>query len=415
MEQPHDCLSPPPEGSVPACPYHHAAYALPPGPDDDMSLAGMGRVLVRQWKVVATCAIFAVVAAAAYLLVAAPTYQAKVVALPPRSSHVEALNVPSVHSTTAEEVYAMFVRNLKSNALRRQFFDEAGLFTVLGRDKTDSEERVFQDEFNTRLKVKDGTRDQQETILVTLEGTQAQDVTEWLNEFVDLVARSTIDEIIDGVQRRMANRQEGIRKSIEISRQLAKEQREDQIAALEEKLAIIRKGERRQDRIVLLDEQIAIARELNIVDRADASLRASEGQSVALNVNTAYEPLYLRGVTELLAEKEALEKREDDDPFLPIRDLVAELEVLRARTNDDPFIRNLRNREEELARLDAALAQFEGSTSAVLPARIDQRAYVPEWPVSPKRSRILPLALVAGLLAGSLAAFQVNALTPLKA
>ncbi len=394
----------------PLCPHNGWVQPPPSDYDDDLSLAGVWRVLIRRWKVILSTAILAVIAAAGYLLVATPQFEAEVVVLPPETHHIEALNIPDIYEATAEDVQTIFARNLRSDTLRRQFFDENGLFSVLGGGESGTDESVFRRRFSDRLKVRSGTRDEKDLVFVTLEGEHPERIAAWVNDFVRFAASRTVDDIVDGVRTRIANRRDGLRERIEISRERAKQRREDRLTVLEEKLAILRDGRRREDRLVVLDEQIAIARELNIMDRDDARPVVLEEQSVGVNVSTASEPLYLRGVNELTVEREALAKREDDDPFLPgLREIVAEMEVLKQRTNNDPFIPALRDKEEEVAQLEASLARLQGSASCIIPARIDREAVAPEAPASPKKSRILPLSLVAGLLLGVFAAFQLNA------
>lgn len=414
MEENQGHQPPPPPSQPPVWPY---GFAMPPEylhQEDELSLAGVWQVLLRQWRVILTPAILSVIAAAGYLSIVKPQYESEVVLLPPESPHAEALNIPGINTASSTDVYRIFVRNLGSNALRRQFFDEYGLFSVLGTDRSnaeESEELVFRKRFNNRMRVTEGSRQEKDLVVVALEGEHPLHLAEWLNEFVDFLATATVNEIVDGVETRVGNERDSIREHIEIARKLAKQRRMDRIATLEEKLSVIREGRRREDRLAVLDEQIAIARELNITDRNDALARVLREQSVGLSVTTAPEPLYLRGVTELIAERETLEKREDDDPFLPgLRETIAEIEALKARTNDDPFIPGLRDQEEQLAQLDAGLAQLRTAASAVLPARIDRRAIAPEAPSSPRKTRILPLSLVAGLVFGVFAAFQVNAI-----
>ncbi len=400
------------EQHAPAYPCAYLTHPAMPDYQDDLSLAGVWRVLVRQWKVIATTTIFSVVAAAGYLFVATPQYEAEVVILPPEPHHVEALNIPDIYEATPEQVHAIFVRNLRSNALRRRFFDEQGLFSSLADEQQSrTEATVFQERFNDRLQVKEGTRDQKDFIFVSLSGDDPEQVAAWLNEFAQLAVSKTANEVIDGVSTRITHQRDSLQEHVAIARELAKQRREDRITALEERLTILRDGRRREDRLVVLDEQIAIARELNIMDRDDAVGRILKEPAVNVNVTTASEPLYLRGVNELVAEREAIEKREDDDPFLPgLREVLAEIEVLKNRTNDDPFIPELREKEEQIAQLEADLAQLHSSADAILPARIDQKAVAPRAPSSPKKNRILPLSLAAGVLLGVFAAFQVNAL-----
>ncbi len=402
---------PAPENRTPGNPQAYLAPTARFDDQDDLTLAGVWRVLRRRWKVVLTVPIFTMIAAAGYLLVATPRYEAEVVLLPPEPHHVEALNIKGINQVTSSQLYDIFVRNLRSHSLRRRFFDENGLFSVLGDANSGSEQRVFEERFSELLKVREGTRDQKDFVYVTLLNESPDLVTTWLNDFVQLTVTSTVEEIVGGATRRIGNQRDKLREHIRIAREAAQQRREDRIATLAERIAVLRDEQRRRDRLVVLDEQIAIARELNIMDRNDALARLMKEQSVGLSVTTAPEPAYLRGVNELVAEREAVEKREDDDPFLSgLREVVAEMEVLKVRTNDDPFIPGLRDKEEQIAQLEAGLAQLRESTSGILPARIDRRAIVPERPASPRKMRILAMSLVAGLLLGVFAAFQANAL-----
>ena len=392
---------------------------LPPADyDDDLSLVGLWRVLMRQWKVILSLVLVCIAAAAGYVSWVTPTYETTAVLLPPGRHHIEGLNIPGINTMTPEDVYGVFNRNLLSNSLRRQFFDDNDLLNVLdgvSAGNKEAEELVFRRRFGDLLEVKQGTRDQKDYLFVSLSGEHRQHLAGWLNDFIGFVAQETVADILNGVQTRITNERANVQEQIEIAQKLAKQQREDQIAVLEEKLAILRDGLRREDRIALLDEQIAIARELGIITRDDAPVWKSKNADVAMSLAPASEPLYLRGVNELTAEKEAILKRKDQDAFLPgVRELTAEIQVLKGRTNDDPFIPGLRAKQEQLAKLDAGIAQFETSTSDVLPARIDQSAITPTSPSSPKKARILALSLVAGLFLGVFAAFQVNSITSSK-
>lgn len=405
----------PPQGQPPVYAGNQAMYFLPPEYDDDLSLIGLWTVLMRQWKVILGFAAIAVAATAGYLSVATRQYEAKAVLLPPEQHHIEALNLPGINTTTAEDVYKVFNRNLMSDSLRRRFFDENNLFSILDNGSTDVEESVFQRKFSDRLQIKEGARNEKDRFFVSLEGEHREKIAAWLNDFIAFAARTTVTDIVDGVVARVTSERDNLQKQIDISRKWAKQLREDKIAILEERLTILRNGQRRKDRLVLLDEQIAIARELGIIKREDAPVWTSDGSGVALSVATTSEPLYLRGVNELLAEKEAIAKREDDDPFLAgVREVLAEIEVLKARKDDDPFISGLRAKEEQLAQLEAGLVLFQSSTSDVVPARIDRPAITPNSPSSPKKMRLLPLSLLGGLVLGVFAAFQANALTQRK-
>ena len=90
----------------------------------------------------------------------------------------------------------------------------------------------------------------------------------------------------------------------------------NQIRDIEYKIASKRHmaKQRREDQILILKEAIIIARSLGVKERVDATNVVQNNQ---LNISTSTIPLYYRGFRALNAEKQKLEKRKTDDPFIP--------------------------------------------------------------------------------------------------
>jgi LPS O-antigen subunit length determinant protein (WzzB/FepE family) len=113
---------------------------------------------------------------------------------------------------------------------------------------------------------------------------------------------------------------------------------------------------------------------------------AKESQKFGVTVDTLQGPMYMRGVKELTAEKEELEKRKDDEPF----------------------IAGFRDKQESLAQLDAGLEQLHAARASVHAVTVDQPAIQGKSPVKPRRMRVLAVSLVLGGIIGILVAFVVN-------
>jgi len=82
--------------------------------------------------------------------------------------------------------------------------------------------------------------------------------------------------------------------------------------------------------------------------------------------------------------------------------------VLKSRKNDDAFIPKLRPLQERLIVLDGI--QMNLNKDKVFAARVDQKAVVPNKPIKPKKSLIIILSLLLGLMLGVLVAFVRNAI-----
>ena len=336
-------------------------------PEDEINLLELWQVLVRQWQWIAGLTVLAVAAAVAYLLVTPPLYKAEAVLLPPEARHVQAINIPGVNDISLDEgrsaIYRDFISNLRSKSLRRRFFAENNLFPILGGEKPGSEESVFRARFDDAWQVREGTKTESAFLFVTFQGEDPALIAGWVNDFIRLAGNTAISENIEGIRTKIINQKKTLQEQVRIDREFAKQLR--------------------LDRIAVLDEQIAIARKLNIIGRDDAPLRALEGNTLGVAVSTAGEPLYMRGVKDLSAEKEALEKRKDDDPF----------------------IAGLREKMVTIDRLDSGLRMLATAVPDISAARLDQMAMPPKGPVKPKKKLVLALSLVLGGMLGVFAAF----------
>lgn len=337
-------------------------------PDDEVNLLDLWRVLARQWKVISVVTGLSILGAVAYGFLATPVFEAEAVVRPPESKYVEALNVPGINQVSSADIFARFTGNLKTGALknsslRQQFVDENPQFSSLRRNIPN-------------INMKEGAKNEIGPVSVSLQGYDPKLVADWVNSFILFVERRTLVDLFDGVEIKIANQKKEIQGQLQVGRDFA--------------------GQRRLDRIAQLEDQIAIARASNIFNRKLSNYTTYTtmvSQSVGGTLNTAQEPLYMRGVKELTAEKEELEKRK----------------------NDEPYIDGFRDKQEKLAELDAGLKQLQAARAIARAVTVDQPAIQSKSPVKPRRMRVLALSVVLGGIIGVFAAFVVNLVQQQKA
>ncbi len=334
-------------------PHHVASQAYSDTcSEDEINLLDLWRVLVRQWKVICAITGLAILGAVAYVLLATSVYEAQAIVKPPESKYVEVLNILGISEISTADIFAKFIGNLKNSSLRQQFVDENPQFSSLRGNVPN---------------IKEGAKNEVGPVFLSLQGYDSKLVADWVSGFILLAERKTIGDFFDGIEIKIANQKKEIESQLQIGRDFA--------------------GQRRLDRIALLEEQIAIARASKIFDRKLSTYNtAMATQSLGGTLSTAQEPLYMRGVKELAAEKEELEKRK----------------------NDESFIVGFRDKQEILAQLDAGLKQLQAARAIARAVTVDQPAIQPKSPVEPRRMRVLALSLVLGSISGIFVAFVVN-------
>jgi len=330
--------------------------------EDEVNLLDLWRVLARQWKVIGAITGLSVLGAVAYVLLATPVYDAQAVVKPPESKYVEALNIPDVSQISSADIFAKFTENLKSRPLRQQFVDENPQFSSLRENLTENVP-----------KIKEGVKNEVGSVFLSLQGYDSKLVADWVNGFILFAERRTIGNFSDGIEMKIINQKKNIQNQLQIGQAFT--------------------GQRRLDRIALLEDQIIIARNLKIFERKFTNSSAMANQSVGVTLNTMQEPLYMRGVKELVAEKEALEKRK----------------------NDEPYIVGFRDKQESLAQLDAGLKQLQAARANAHAVTVDQPAIEAKMPMKPRRMYALALSAVLGGIMGVFAAFVVNSVQASKA
>ena len=333
--------------------------------DDAVSLVDILRVLRRRKGLVLLGLLVSMLLATAYILIAKPVYQAETQLLPPRQQDIQGLLVfedsknaeeSEGERYTTTEVFQRLTRNLKSQGLRREFFDQNNLLDWYLRgqrnDKSINVDKIFETQFNRSFEVSSNKVDPS-FLVVRFSHTDPELVATWLNGFVAFASKRTIEELSESVN---------IRIQAEI-RQLR------MLLSAMLKTAAIKK----HDRIMELKEALHIARALGINDSSGFPV-ISERNSPGIAVNTAQVPLYMRGVKALNEEITGLEARE----------------------SEEAFIVGFREKQEELSLLESISIDRDKLSAT----KIDVMASKPYNAEKPRNKVVFLLSAVLGLLGG---------------
>jgi chain length determinant protein (polysaccharide antigen chain regulator) len=344
-------------------PGHHQHYQ-----DDEIDLIDIWRLLVKRWHWIAAITLTCTALAVAYALLAPRVYRAEASILPPRLSDVEQLNIPQFNGVSEKDVYGEALKNLRSVSVRRHFFDEHALLESLKGQigENAGAQKVFARAFHQRLTVAQGKKERSDFVMVSLEGGDPELITSLLNSFLTMVNGYSVDIFLKDLYTNLGSKKEAIENNIIALRQVARDRRLDRIAELQEALYVA--------------TRLGIERRADVLPSSTSQARNTPGYEII--VNTVDTPLYLRGVRELQAEIDMLQKRQIDDPFIP----------------------SLRAMQEELSRLN----QIQVNPDTVKAFRLDQPAVVPGGPIKPKDNLVVALGFVLGLMLGVFAAFMAN-------
>jgi len=328
----------------------------------EINLLEIWQVIVEQKRVVFITWMLCVGLGLAYVLLVTPVYKAEVFMLPPSQSDIQPLNISVLAfpdrsgrsdrsdflEYDSESVYRLFVQTLKSRAVRRDFYEENKLATKLGYNEANDPDVFFEQYFNQKLSVAQNVKKLEEKFFVTLsfENKDPSLVAMLVNDFVNKVTNTVAIRLVNEVNVKVASLKAGVEESIRGKKMIAKIRRDDRIVALQEALSIsAHSGENTQ--------------QLNLNQLA---------------VSTQELPLHM----------------------INQHVLQAEIEALKVRKDDAPFIEGLRDLEEVLASLE----QVSIDQSEVKPVFIDQKAWKPRDPIKPKKTLIVILASLLGLLLG---------------
>lgn len=326
------------------------------GNSDEIDLFELAQNLWKQKALISVVTLAVTAIAAGYAFLSTPVYESKTSILPPRSADIAGYNLgrseAGLTEFTAVSVYSIFTQNLRSDGLRREFFEQVYLPAETTSQGAKAKDEL-RESFNKKLSVTNpDVKNSPERFAVLVQSADPSRAAEWANLYVERVANKTRKDMADTVATEISTRVRSIQSRIAVLRDNAKKLREDRIARLSEALKVA-------DKVSLQAPQVKASR-----ISSDGELE----QFVDGNL------MYMRGAKAIRAE----------------------LDVLQNRKNDDPFIVGLRELENQLD----FLAKVSVSPDGVAVFTLDSAAEAAENPIKPKKALILALGLVLGGMMG---------------
>jgi len=322
---------------------------------DEIDLVELVRGVWRQKLWMALVAVPVIGVALAYVMLAAPVYEAKLYIRPPTQNDIAQLNFGRGEGTgltplSAKDVYSIYMKALQSEAVRDKFFRNAFLPT-LTQDERKGSRDVLYAQFNGMLTVTQAARDVPDRYVITASVEDPRLAAVWVSNYAEIAADRAKDELLSGTRSDISIMADNLEQQIRASRASASNQRADQIAQLNEALRIAK--------------SIGLERPPIISNTLSSEVSAGMGGSLT----------YMRGAKALEAEIANLEARSSNDPYIP---------GLRERQEKLNFLRNLK--------IDPSLVAMYQQDGAVSP---------PDKPVKPRKVIIMLLAALVGIGMGA--------------
>ncbi|MNJ37821.1 Chain length determinant protein [compost metagenome] len=326
--------------------------------DDEIDLFELLGGLWRQKVLIVLTAAIVTGCAVAYALLATPIYEAKVVVQPPSQSNISQLNYgrggdSRLAMLSVKDVYDVYLRNLQSESLKREFFRKVYLPSLPEGERQGSQDDLFT-RFNRTLTAAVTSKETPTRYYVMASLPDAEQAAKWVVQYAQMAGDHAKREVIRDVHGDARGKANNLEQQINVARESARKQREDQIIQLTEALRVAE----------------SIGLEKPPIISSNLSSEVSAGMEGSL--------IYMRGSKALRAE----------------------IENLRGRSSDDPFIANLRQREEAMT----FYRSLQIDPVVIEVYRQDGAIESPDKPVKPKKFMIVVLGGVAGLALGVLCA-----------
>ncbi|MGE4500467.1 MAG: LPS O-antigen chain length determinant protein WzzB [Hydrogenovibrio sp.] len=335
---------------------------MPYSADDEIDLFELWNgLMAEKWTIVASFVVV-VALAAVYAFSAKPVYQSTAYLMQPISADVQELNrlndqLGIGHSYTSVEVFGDYLDTLNSRGALMAFFKKNNLASVYddGIEKLEGLEREeafadafqsFVEDFSVNIPKKQNAGEQVSVAMAFK--LSNEEVRSLLKQYLSETEALTKQDLLEDLNAVKTAYVQRLEEQIKVARLIAKEQR--------------------MDRIARLQEAIDIAKALKIKEpkysTENANVQVVQSQGL---------PLY----------------------YLGYRMLEAEQTSLKQRVSDDPFIGKLRGLQEKLSiakSIDVSPHSFSVVKLDQLPSLGDK--------IKPKKALILAVAGVLGLMLG---------------
>jgi len=406
--------------------------------EDEIDLRAFAYSLFEKKFLIAGLTAFVTVLAILYALNLSPTYRASSSFISPSSLSITTINKLNLTAETKDSVFSKFLNNLSSKELQKIVFLEGGFVTLFNPDNSpidDVDAFISGVTASVRINAPRVTKKEQNLgfltelpYSVTMEGVNAETISEYLNTLVALANSETIIGLIKHNELKISNRLDEIslernslmelaekvrfstierikeedgQKIRQINDQIvafkikAKQDRLNQIERIKEEdgqkirqindqidRIRLKAKENRLNKIVVLTDAAKLAKSLGVIENNLNIYKDINAVSIAISESNNLPDWYLYGEKALLQRIKLLKNRISDDPF--ISELVTlnnqlnevqnnnALKTLEARQDDGPFI-------PEIATLNNQLNEVQNNNALkTLETRQDDSPFIAE-------------------------------------
>lgn len=403
-------------------------------PSDEVDLFELFHAIWKQKKWVIGCTILAGLLGVGYAYLSPKVYQISSVLRPAAINELDSLNRSEVYKLPPADALAKVGSQLESYEARLDFFRaNPALFEAFqqpGRSLEQSFEAFNGSAINLVLPDPKKSDSPNSYLRLEMQYPDGIDGVAILNGFVayaiarqrkqvgadlEVIVNNRLNELKGKIDAARANYETG--KASKIARLLEADkvkraQLQDELTALRLQMKL-----QRGSRLAELDEAISIAKSIGIKNPTTPSAMGADafnGSSPVMRTEVTNQkvPLYFLGTQALEAERAALVRRTNDDftsdriaeigKELRMLDVNREVEVLNGRKDEDMFLQDV----EPLWAEEARLRGLNIDMSMLKLVTVDRQAQEPLGPIKPRKSLIIALSLVAGLMFGILLALM---------
>nr|WP_276559054.1 Wzz/FepE/Etk N-terminal domain-containing protein [Fluoribacter dumoffii] len=321
--------------------------------DDAIDLLTLAKSLWKQKYIILLVTLISLFSGMTYLHFAKPLYEVNARIYPPYPIDIEALNYGTtfpgklIKPLKAITVYNIFSSALLAESTSHKFFNQIYLPSLAITPKDNLQKSILYNQFKRAITINEIPKLTPNQYIIKARGPQASKLALWIRQYINM-ANNDAKKVIISMK---SKHQQSILKEIQ--------QRIDSARATA--------------RARTLDRMVRVKEALKIAQAAGVSTPLPIMGNVVDDVEKP-DLMYGRGSKALLAEIGNLNDRESDTAFFP---------ALRELETDYNMYKNIKINAEDfrMFRLNAHLEE-------------------PSLPVSPKRSIVLGISIIMGLMCG---------------
>jgi len=410
--------------------------------ENEIDLRALFNSLVARRFLIAGLTGFVTVLAILYVSNLAPTYQASSSFTSPSSISITTINKLDLISETKESIFTKFLTQIASKEFQKIAFVEGGFLTLFNPDNSpinDVDQFISSAIATVRISSPNMTKKDKDfgfltelPYSVTMEGTSAEAISEYLNELVALANTKAIIGLIKLHELKISNRMDEISIERGLLIERAEKDRLSEIERIKEKdgqeirqindqivRARYEAKVNRLNQIKTLIDSTKLAKSLGILENNFKQIKNAVGINSNLTIADEIRDLpewYLYGEKALKQRLELLENRMSDDPFIPelitLNNQLNEaqnnnrLKTLEMRQDDSPFIPEIAELEVEKIKLKSQAV----SMNDVNAMELSQTSL--SSPIKTNKRMIVLLAFIMGFMMSVFLVLIMGALKP---